>query len=74
MFSKIEMIPLETSPNCLIKSIDKKVFFRGRYYLMDRYELSVLVFDEKGKFCFKIKNVGEGPGEYTMLHDFGINR
>jgi hypothetical protein len=74
IFSKIEIIPLETSPNCLINGIEKNVFFRGRYYLMDRDELSVLVFDEKGKFCFKIKNIGEGPGEYTMLHDFEINR
>lgn len=73
-FSKIELIPLETSDSSLIKSIDERIFYKGKFYICDNEQKRVLVFDRTGKFRFTIDKRGNGPGEYSDLSSFQINR
>ena len=73
LFSKIEIIPLETTKESLIKEISKLVFYDNKYYILD-YPLSkIFVFDEMGKFLFNIDNRGNGPNEYVHIGSFNID-
>jgi hypothetical protein len=72
-FKQIEIIPLETGNEVLIGRLSKLVHYQGRYYTFDRQQYIVHVFDESGKFIFKIDNRGQGPGQYITLEDMIIN-
>jgi hypothetical protein len=71
----IELIPLETGDNVLIGKLEKIIFHQNRYYILDTHhaQFIVFVFDETGKYIFKIDKRGRGPGEYTELYDIIIN-
>jgi len=72
-FSHIELIPLETSDDVLIGYCEEIVYYQNRYYIFDRKQLSVQVFDDAGKFIFQIDKRGQGPGEYTDLTSMILN-
>lgn len=78
LFSKIEIIPLETNSSSLltfpIGDPDRLVIKNNKFYFLDEKQNAVLIFDAKGKFINKIDKKGNGPGEYTLLSDFNINR
>ena len=62
------------NPDALFKGIDKVLYADGRFYILDYMGTSsVFVFDEKGKFLFKVGDVGQGPGEYYKVTDFDVN-
>lgn len=69
----IECIPLETSDSVLISNIldlrisDKYIFvYNGK-------TSAVLQFNKKGKFIRKIGREGNGPGEYSLITELGID-
>jgi hypothetical protein len=74
-FKSVELIPLETNNDVLISLLRKMIYHQGRYYILDRYNMQhiVFVFDQQGKFIFKIDKRGQGPGEYPFLDDIHIN-
>jgi hypothetical protein len=72
-FRSIELIPLETSSNVLMKSISRLVDHQGRYYALDKPQAIVFVFDRDGNCLFKIDKKGKGPGEYSSIEDILIN-
>ena len=72
-FSRIEIIPLETSDESLIRDIGERLYHNGKYYIFDRPQKKILVFDRKGKFLYNIDKRGNGPGEYSDLSSFGFN-
>ncbi|BBD45852.1 6-bladed beta-propeller [Petrimonas sulfuriphila] len=72
-FSHIELIPLETSDNILIGYCEEIIHYQNRYYIFDRNSLSIHVFDDTGKFIFKISKHGQGPGEYIDITSMIIN-
>ena len=54
----------------------KIIYYKNRYYALDVYRqrYTVYVFDESGKFLFRIGKYGQGPGEYyVFLDDMLIN-
>ena len=76
-FDHIELIPLETNDDVLIGYLKKVIFHQNRYYALDTFrgKYCVFVFDESGKFLFRIGKYGQGPGEYyVFLDDMLINR
>jgi len=72
-FKHIELIPLETNENVLIGRLEKLIIHQNRFYIFDSHQLTVLVFDESGKFIFKVGKRGRGPGEFGDLDDVIIN-
>lgn len=72
-FRSIELIPLETSPEVLIAYISKMIIHGDRYYTLDKRQSIIHVFDQTGKFLFKIDKKGRGPGEYSFIEDININ-
>ena len=73
LFTSIELIPLETSPEVLIAGIRKIITHGDRFYTLDPVQSIIFVFDHSGKFIFKIDRKGRGPGEYVSITDFSIN-
>lgn len=65
-FSHIELIPMETRDDVLIGWCEEVNYYQGRYYVFDRKQARIQVFDDKGKFIFQIDKRGQGPGEYSV--------
>lgn len=68
------LIPIETSPDCLIGSVGKFKFFNHRFYIVDHLKgKSFFIFGEDGHLIKKIRR-GKGPGEVLEPWTFGINK
>lgn len=74
IFSKIEIIPLETNENSIIQNIDKIIEYKSLTYILDRRQKAVLIFDNHGKFISKINTIGRAPDEFYLLEDIAINK
>ena len=59
--AQADVIGLETSDACLIRSIDKIKSFKGDYLILDKQARRILRFNENGTFVSKIDRVGIGP-------------
>ena len=73
LFSEIQLIPLETTPESLIRNITQIKFFEDRYYIHDYSRSQIFVFDREGHFQFALNEKGNGQGEYLNLTDFAID-
>lgn len=72
VFKNPKYIQLETNSQCLISVIDKIIVHNNHFYILDRKEKQILVFDNDGKYIQKVGTIGKGPGEYISLDDFCI--
>ncbi|MBQ5814761.1 MAG: 6-bladed beta-propeller [Flavobacteriales bacterium] len=67
------VIPLETTPECLVGNEIQKVFYRnGRIYVWEEQSKGVFMFDENGNYLNKIQTPGEGPQDYIAIHNVCI--
>jgi|GEM_PF-2829975 len=66
-------VKLETNPESVIGTIDKVFCDDGKIFVFDKKMESVLIFDMKGNYLYKIASKGKGPGEYLMLEDINLN-
>jgi hypothetical protein len=73
-FNRLDLIPLETTPESLIGNIKKIFFSDNGIYIFDDRQNQVLRFNNKGKFISRIGNKGNGPGEYIQMQDFTIDK
>ncbi len=74
IFKKQELTRLETNGTSLVSDIAKIVMHNNNIYVFDWYtDYSVLCFDTKGKFKFKLKKIGKGPHEYFDYYYGDIN-
>lgn len=70
----MDVIPLETSPDCLIGNINNIKFDDEFVYIKDVIFKGIYVFDRKGKFVDKLYKEGQGPGEYLSIDDFTVDK
>lgn len=73
IFSKAEIVPLETNDSSLIVNADKIIYKNDSIYLLDQKQSQIFVFNNSGKFLWKLDKLGRGPGEYLNIEDFVIN-
>jgi hypothetical protein len=73
IFTKIETIPLETKRECLITTIEKVLFYEDLLLIHDKAE-KLYVFNINGKYLYEIGKKGRGPGEYSELRDFDLDK
>ena len=74
-FSKIEIIPLETTKESILNpSFLKLLVFEDYIYVGDYKNNSVCIFNKNGKFIKRVDKLGRGPGEYFSLSDYIINK
>ena len=72
----IEVIPFEQTEYSDIAQIRRIIPYKDRYYLLNTVGFvngTLLVFDKKGNFIYKLDKRGGGEGEYVNLQDFTIN-
>ncbi len=69
-----DFVLLETKEECLLQTIDKIEFFLGNFYVLDKRQATVFVFDQLGKFVRRIGSYGSGPEEYAGISDFTIDK
>lgn len=69
LFAKVEIIPLETTDESLLR-VAKKVLM-GEYIYYINYPENLVIFDRAGKFVRKLAQ-GKGPGEVSQVLDFQI--
>lgn len=62
----IYYLPLETSDEALVASIDQLIISDDRVIILDKQTRSIFVFDLEGKFKLKINSIGNGPMEYRV--------
>jgi hypothetical protein len=76
IFSKVEIIPLETTNLSLLSQMNfvKVIPYEDFIYILDSKQHLIQKFDSCGKYISTINKRGRGPGEYSLLSDFGINR
>jgi len=72
-FSHIELINLETKDNVLIGNPAEIIHYQNRYFIFDRQQHRIFVFNDEGKFLFQINKRGHGPGEYAEIRSLLIN-
>lgn len=74
LFKKPKTIILETSKKCMVGNADIQIY-DGKIFVFDEMGAkSLYVFDMDGKFIQKIGEYGRGPGEYTRISDFTIDK
>ena len=72
----IEVIPFEQTEYSDIAQIRRIIPYKDRYYILNTVGFingTLLVFDKKGNFIYKLDKRGGGEGEYVNLQDFTIN-
>lgn len=69
----ITFVPLETNDKSLISSITKILYKNETYYIFDRVQAMIFLFDANGSYITKIHNIGNGPGEYADISDFDLD-
>ena len=68
----IQLVPLETTDESLIKRIERMVIQDGKVYIQNHI-LNVLVFDENGKFLLSTaKRLGQGPDDYFRMTSMDV--
>jgi hypothetical protein len=70
---KMRFLPLETKSEGLIKEISKVLFCNSRIYVLDKQQNQILCYSDKGKFLWKINQVGKAEFEYRTITDFFIS-
>jgi hypothetical protein len=74
IIDSIEFIPLEAHSESLFKRGDKLIVTDNKFFVFDLLgENQLFVFDNKGKFLYKIGKKGQGPGEHLQIRCFTIN-
>jgi len=71
-FKDIKLIPLETNDKNLIAKITD-IRFGDEFFLIQDYA-NLLKFKDDGRFETKIGTKGRGPNEFTVIHDFDIDK
>ena len=74
LFSKMEIIPLETLDSCLIMNIEKIELHNNQLFIFDNLRPALYVFDKKGKYIKQIGKKGEGPDEFQVITDVFIDK
>ena len=69
----IDIIPLESSSHCFLSEINKIIEFNNDFYILDKIQKKLLVFNKDGKYLRQIGKRGIGPGEYPNISDFIID-
>ena len=68
---ELTYIPLETTPECMIQSIEKVLICNNFIFINGFTKL--LQFDRDGKFIRQIGSQGRGPEEFSSVGDFCID-
>ncbi|WP_420385835.1 6-bladed beta-propeller [Roseivirga sp.] len=70
----LEYIHLQSGNYSFIGSIAHVEEFNGKYYVHDKDQDAIVIFDRKGKYIDRVQRIGDGPGEYRKIDFFDLNK
>lgn len=73
ILSEKKIVPLETTDDNIIAQIDKLEIYNDRFYILDKRQNVIFIFNKDGHFLTKIADTGRGPNEYFHINDFHID-
>lgn len=79
LFSRIEVIPLETNDTALMDHVHRIRKVNNKYYILNEdypgfTYINILVYDAEGNFLHTIGKKGQGPEEYPwLIYDMDID-
>lgn len=71
-FFFVDTIPLETTVSSLIGVVSRVQFVDDKMLVGDFVNGKLSVFSKEGRFISNIGKKGQGPEEYTNIHDFFV--
>ncbi|MCD8044582.1 MAG: 6-bladed beta-propeller [Tannerellaceae bacterium] len=74
LIDSLKYVKLELTDESLIGEVTKLEIFEDRIYILDYNTKALFVFSIEGKYLFKIHQLGNGPGEYSQLDFFTLDR
>jgi hypothetical protein len=76
LFKEMKVIPLETADLSLIVEIKRIEIWNDKIFVLNEIKShrNILCFNLDGKFLFSIDRMGQGPGDYTYLGDFIVDK
>ena len=76
-FSSMELIPLETSDNCVVVGHSRhfgSVILLNNDFIFMEGENCLYAFNIKGEFINSVGKIGHGPAEYIYLNTYYFNK
>ncbi|WP_313381519.1 6-bladed beta-propeller [Proteiniphilum saccharofermentans] len=73
IFNEYYSVTLETNQENIIADIDKIEITDEKFYILDRRNCVISVFNKNGFYITKIDRRGQGPDEYLDIADFTIS-
>lgn len=74
IIKNVRAVRLQRDSGYFIKEIDKIVNCENKYFVLDRYQSQgIFVFDDNGKFLYKINTIGSAPGAIAYPLDFIVD-
>ncbi|MDR0989147.1 MAG: 6-bladed beta-propeller [Prevotellaceae bacterium] len=70
----MEIVPLENRDSALVASITQIKIAGDTLFMTDMFMKGIFVFHKSGKLIKNLECKGNGPGEYTSMSDFLIDR
>ena len=74
LYSALEYIKLETTPESLIAQVSKIIPLDTQLLIVDKESSKILLFDVNGKFMGTIGSKGVGAGEFIEIEDVAVDK
>ena len=74
LYSELEYIKLETTPESLIAQVSKVIPLDTQLLIVDKENSKILLFDVKGKFMGTVGSKGVGVGEFIEIEDVAVDK
>ena len=74
LYSALEYIKLETTPESLIAQVSKIIPLDTQLLIVDKESSKILLFDVNGKFMGTIGSKGVGASEFIEIEDVAVDK
>ena len=72
-FSQMNLVPLETTEQALIRDIDVVSMAGDTLFLLDERQSKVFIYLTNGNLVNVIEDIGNGPKEYSRIVDIDVH-
>lgn len=72
--SNMKIIELRRAEESFLRHIDRMFLINGEYYIMDKSQDAVFVYNSQGDYLRSICKLGRGHGEYLQLVDVAYDK
>jgi hypothetical protein len=72
-FCAPQILSLKTPDSIFISSVSKIIFYKNRFFLLDKKFSNLTCFDKNGNFLMQYGRIGLGAKEFKAITDFDID-